>query len=90
MSGLTEARDLLYVAAGLFGAFSCTASLAWWLRGQFFDLKETFTSAMTRHEQEDTERFDQLNIRLMKLEIAQDNEGRNIAQHYERFSTSER
>ncbi len=68
--------------------FSYTASLCglvWWLASQFSSVRSTIAEKITAHEQRDEERFNILGMRLLKVEIMTDPNGKFVAPGFDNF-----
>ena len=85
---MSETQFAMAIFAGLATWTSTTAVLVWWLSGQFSGVRELvykrsdmLTQKMDNHERLDEERFTNLGLRMQRVEIATDTNGRFIPAH---------
>jgi hypothetical protein len=85
---MNQAQLALAIVAGLITWTSTTAVLVWWLSGQFSSVRELvykrsdmLGQKMEDHERLDEERFTNLGLRMQRVEIIADTNGRYIPTH---------
>jgi hypothetical protein len=85
---MSQFQFAMSIAAGLVTWTSTTAILVWWLSGQFSSVRELvykrsdmLAQKMEDHERLDEERFNNLGLRMQRVEIATDTNGRYIPAH---------
>ena len=85
---MSEIQFAMAVVGGLFAWTSTSACLVWWLSGQFASVRELvykrsdmLGQKMEDHEKLDEERFTNLGLRMQRVEIATDTNGRYIPTH---------
>lgn len=85
---MSEVQFGLAIFGGLFTWTSTCVVLVWWLSGQFSSVRELvykrsdmLQQKMEDHEKLDEERFNNLGLRMQRVEIATDTNGRYIPAH---------
>jgi hypothetical protein len=85
---MSDVQIAFAIAGGLFTWTSTCAVLVWWLSGQFSSVRELvykrsdmLQQKMDDHEKLDEERFTNIGLRMQRVEIATDTNGRYIPAH---------
>lgn len=76
-----EANFILALAVAFCSLIVSTFGLGFWINGQFSALRAHIDRKVNEHETDDVTRFNEIGIRLLKLELKLDRDGKEIADY---------